>query len=166
MEQTVAKVMGILRTADEPGLALRNRIRDAVETKGWTEEIAQRILASLEQFIEQGAETMGEAMFAAMNTASKTVYDIFDFGKEHLTAVIGTLVAIGVLAILAPSVIEMLGFAELGPTEGKQQLQVTRVLWQRDHANDRQARLQRVGSRCTADTFPRALSFPSSSDSE
>jgi hypothetical protein len=131
MQQTVNKVMEIMRTADEPGLALRTRIGDTVGTKSWTEDIARGILTAMEQFIQQGNESMGQGMFFAINTASATIYDIFKFGKDHPTEVVATLIAIGVLVILAPYVIEILGFGELGPLEGTPDLQITRVLWRK-----------------------------------
>ena len=64
-----------------------------------------------------------------MNGALKEAYDkacdaakaIEGFAAEHpiATAVFCTVIALGVLVILAPYVLEALGFAELGPIEGK-----------------------------------------------
>jgi hypothetical protein len=161
MQQIVDKVMEILRTANEPGLALRTRIGDTVGTKGWTEDIARRILTAMEQFIQQGDLLMGQGLHVAINASSKTVLDIFNFPVDHPHAVVATVVAIGVLVILAPYVIEMLGFGELGPLEGTQHLQIPRILWRWTHTNDRQAHLRLVGRRCMA-TFRRLLSSPSS----
>jgi len=45
--------------------------------------------------------------------------------------VLGTVVALGVLVVLAPYVLEILGFAELGPVEGKESiLGLWMVFWQ------------------------------------
>jgi hypothetical protein len=44
-----------------------------------------------------------------------------EFVHKHpvLTAAMGTVIAIGILAILAPWAVEALGFGEFGPVEGK-----------------------------------------------
>jgi hypothetical protein len=56
---------------------------------------------------------MGEAMKDAVqkSTAAAT-----EFAKEH--PVFCTVVALGILVLLAPWAIEALGFGELGPIEG------------------------------------------------
>ena len=64
-------------------------------------------------------------MNAAMNDAYKKAFDaamsIEELAREHpvLTGVFCTVVALGILVILAPYVLEALGFAELGPIEGE-----------------------------------------------
>lgn len=117
----VADVLAILRTAEKKGVRLVRQLDDTVGTQGWTEWIAKGVLASLETVIKEGREKMGPAMAQAYDGACEAAKKVFQFAKDHpvATSVFLTIVAIGVLAILAPYILEALGFAELGPVEGK-----------------------------------------------
>jgi hypothetical protein len=58
----------------------------------------------------------------ALKEASDKAYAAAaEFVHEHpvLTAALVTIVAIGILVLLAPWAVEALGFGELGPVEGK-----------------------------------------------
>ena len=59
-------------------------------------------------------------MIDAYDSATDAADRLFQFAKDHPVASAGllTIVAVGVLVILAPAVVEALGFAELGPLEG------------------------------------------------
>lgn len=56
--------------------------------------------------------------------AEEATISNFDFPHEYpyLTAGFATIVAVGVLVLVAPWVVEALGFAELGPVAGKKVL--------------------------------------------
>lgn len=119
-DDAAAQFVETLRTAEKPGKELENRLKDIVSTNGWTENLAQSILHGLEKLLKDGAATssaMTEAIEKATNTAE-------EFSKEnpHYTVLIaaGTLIALGVLIMLAPWVLEALGFAANGPRLGKQ----------------------------------------------
>lgn len=90
---------------------------------GWTEEIGKAVLHGLEQAIRARAK-MTDAVNQAVQTATEAAVG---FAKEH--PVYCTLIALGVLAILTPWVIEALGFGELGPIEGS-----FAAFWQRMYA--------------------------------
>lgn len=64
---------------------------------------------------------MGPAMTEAYHGAAKAADGIFKFAKDHpfATAGLRTLIAVGVLVLLAPWVVEALGFAEFGLVEDK-----------------------------------------------
>jgi hypothetical protein len=79
----------------------------------WTENIAKAILGGLETALKNGAP-MGQAMKDAFDKATGAAVQ---FVKNH--PIICTLVALGILVILAPWAIEALGFGELGPIEGE-----------------------------------------------
>jgi len=119
-EAVVAEVISILRTAKEHGVGLTRQLDDAVGTEGWTEWIAQQVLAGLEAVLKEGREKMGPAMAEAYARASEAVDKLFQFARDHPGATAGllTILAVGVLVILAPVIVEALGFAELGPVEG------------------------------------------------
>ena len=99
---------------------MQTRLRDAVSTTGWYEGLAKKILDGLVKILSEGA-VMGEAMKEAFDKPSAAANQ---FAKEHpvYTAVLVTVVAIGILVIVAPWVVEALGFGELGPIEGKRLL--------------------------------------------
>ncbi|KAJ3040763.1 hypothetical protein HDV00_010520 [Rhizophlyctis rosea] len=57
----------------------------------------------------------------ALEKAKEAANALFTFTKEHPEVVVGLLVivAVGVLVcLMAPWIVEVLGFAELGPVEG------------------------------------------------
>ena len=105
----------ILRTlfdAHEGGAHLKKSVQDIIGERGWTENIAIIILRGIENGLKQvmpmGA-TMTEAFEKAVSEAS---------GLAHEHPYFCALIAVGILAILMPWVLEALGFAELGPVEG------------------------------------------------
>lgn len=64
----------------------------------------------------------GKVLVGAMKeTYDKVRLVAEEFVEEHpiLTAMIVTVIAIGILAVLVPWAVEALGFGELGPIEGK-----------------------------------------------
>ena len=61
---------------------------------------------------------MGNAMKKAFDKASSAAKE---FAQKHpvYTAAIITIIAIGMLVVITPWVVEALGFGELGPIEGQ-----------------------------------------------
>ena len=91
---------------------LEKSMQDIIGERGWTENIAKGILGGIENGLKQGVKmgaTMAEAFEKAISEASR-------FAHEH--PYFCALIAVGILAILMPWVLEALGFAELGPVEG------------------------------------------------
>lgn len=118
-EDIAEEVVRIIATTEKQGTALQARLQDTVTTEGWTEEIAKAVLAKLQQIIEKGQNDIGATLRDAINLATRVVDDVFQLATDHPIAatVFCTLVAIGVLVLIAPWVIEALGFAELGFAE-------------------------------------------------
>lgn len=121
-EEISDAVVELLRTAEKDGPTLKRQISDAVGDQGWTESIARAIVAGLEALVKQGRATIGSVLTEFIHKAEDATNSVFDFPDEHpyLTAGFATIVAIGVLVLVAPWVVEALGFAELGPVTGKQ----------------------------------------------
>ncbi|KAL7620424.1 hypothetical protein AAE478_009419 [Parahypoxylon ruwenzoriense] len=119
-EVIVAEVISILRSAEKQGVVLTQQLDDAVGTEGWTEWIAERVLAGVEAVLKEGREKIGPAMAEAYDKASELADTVFQFAKDHPVATAGllTIIAVGVLVLLAPTIVEASGFAELGPVEG------------------------------------------------
>jgi hypothetical protein len=111
--QDIAKdVITILRTTEKRGRELERALQNAVGEYGWTENIAKAILGGLENVIKTGA-TVAEVMKEAIEKAASAAVG---FARDH--PVYCTILALGVLVLLAPWAIEALGFGELGPIEG------------------------------------------------
>ena len=104
-------IVNILLTG-ETHEAIQKRCKEQVDTNGWSESIAKAILHGLNDAIKAGAEMAGPAADALSKAKEAAV----KFAKEH--PVFATLLALGVLAVLAPWVLEILGFGELGPIAG------------------------------------------------
>jgi hypothetical protein len=117
-EEIAESILSALFTADKPGHDLDRTVQDIVHTYGWYEGLAQRILDGIVAALDAG-----KAMGGAMKEAFDKAYEVASkFVEEHpvLTAAIVTIIAIGVLVVLLPWVVEALGFGELGIVEGKQ----------------------------------------------
>ncbi|PYI20194.1 hypothetical protein BO99DRAFT_402014 [Aspergillus violaceofuscus CBS 115571] len=85
---------------------------ELIHPTGWTDYLARGLLSGLVNAIEQHA-SMAQAATEALRRASE---EAFEFAQEH--PVYTTILALGVLVALMPWVLEVLGFAELGPVEG------------------------------------------------
>ncbi|RDL37478.1 Uncharacterized protein BP5553_04911 [Venustampulla echinocandica] len=107
-----ADILRTLFSADQGGKHLKKSVQEIVGERGWTENIAKAILGGIENGLKQGVQ-VGMAMKEA---SEKAIAEAADFAHDH--PYFCALIAIGILAILMPWVLEVLGFAELGPVEG------------------------------------------------
>jgi hypothetical protein len=121
-QDVASNVVTIILTSDSRD-AIKKRLDESISTTGWTESLAHAILCGLENAIKTGAQ----AAEAASKALARATSEAFEFSREHPIFV--TILALGVLAILTPWVIEVLGFGELGPIEGS-----FAALWQRAYA--------------------------------
>ncbi|KAK0612177.1 hypothetical protein B0T14DRAFT_440991 [Immersiella caudata] len=126
LDAMATKIITILRQAEKPGFALTECLNDAVNPAGWSERLAERVLKVLEDALSAtGRDTWGQALKDAYDKAVIVAGEVFEKlaqeAKEHpeLAAVLLTLLAIGVMAVLMPWVLEMLGFAAEGPVAGE-----------------------------------------------
>ncbi|KAB5554349.1 hypothetical protein GE09DRAFT_124465 [Coniochaeta sp. 2T2.1] len=118
-----AEILSILRTAEKTGPSLQHRLKSAIGTRSsWAESLARAILAGVVDLVREGREKMGPAMVEALRRAEDEADRAFGYATDHPKDVIAGLViivAVGVLVVMmAPWVVEALGFAELGPVEG------------------------------------------------
>ncbi|KAK1829432.1 hypothetical protein QBC39DRAFT_263136 [Podospora conica] len=123
-----AELLALLIRADKPGKALIQRLHDTATTQGrsWSEWLAERVLHGLEETLKGSHEKWGDALADAYARAVAAVEEKFaelwEYAKEHpkevAAGVVLTLVAIAVLALLTPWVLELLGFAAEGPLAG------------------------------------------------
>lgn len=93
----------------------RKDLNNAVSTLSWSESLASAILGGLEAALRNGVK-LGKTVELAGEKAMATAEG---FAKDH--PVYFTLIALGVLVLVAPWVLDLLGFAEIGIVEGKLQ---------------------------------------------
>lgn len=124
-DEAALSIVSAMSDADKNGPSLDGTIQSLVHAAGgWSEYLAKKILAALEAVLRAG-----EPLNAAIKEASDKAYEGLKmtegFAADHpeATAVFCTVIALGVLVVLAPYAVEWLGFiagfGELGPLEGK-----------------------------------------------
>ncbi|GKT59992.1 hypothetical protein ColTof4_00133 [Colletotrichum tofieldiae] len=111
-QDAASEFVDILRTAEKGGKNPERRLRNIVTANSWTEELAKYILQGVEALVRH-RDTIGQVVREAMDKSTDAAESVFEFAKDHPVFV--TIIAIGVLVIIAPWVLEALGFGELGP---------------------------------------------------
>ena len=127
LESIVADVIFILRTASEPDAPLTEKLDDAVSAEGWSEWLAENVFRNLETLVQamnEGEEKVGLVLINAYQHAvemGKTIFATLwqQMGENPVvTDVVVAILVIGVLVILAPHVLEVLGFDKGGIRAG------------------------------------------------
>jgi hypothetical protein len=117
-----ADIIDILRTAEKAGPSLQHRLRSAIGTCNWTGSIARAVLNGVIELVQDGRQKMGLAMAEALQRVEDEANNAFEFAKDHPKEILAGLViiiAVGILVVMmAPWIVQALGFAELGPVEG------------------------------------------------
>ena len=123
-DEAALSIMSAILDADKLGPSLDATIQSLVhQAGGWSKYLATKILAALEAILKAG-KPMNAAMQEACDKACEAAKLIEGFTSDHptATAVFCTVIALGVLVVLAPYALEILGFSELGPIEGESRL--------------------------------------------
>jgi hypothetical protein len=110
-DSIASDILTIILTADTP-YTLHKQLNEKITTEGWSEAIATSLLHGLECAIKAGTQ-MAKAASDALTEAKNAA---IGFAEDH--PVYATLIALGILAILLPWALEILGFGDLGPIEG------------------------------------------------
>jgi hypothetical protein len=108
-------IIDCLFTSDKTGKQLQAELKNSVEANGWTEDLAASILNALSDAIEEG-RTMSVALKEMSDKVIEAADAVGGFVKDH--PVFCTVIALGILVLLMPWVIEALGFAAEGPVAG------------------------------------------------
>ncbi|KIW64248.1 hypothetical protein PV04_09195 [Phialophora macrospora] len=103
------RIITAMQGAEKTGEELRTQVADVVQINGWTESLAKAVLARLDDGIKTGMVLKGPLKDAF----DKAVTEAAQFARDH--PVWTTLIALGILAVLLPWVIEALGFGARGP---------------------------------------------------
>ncbi|KAI4146237.1 MAG: hypothetical protein L6R39_003535 [Caloplaca ligustica] len=118
-EEAATRIVNTLFEANKDSPPLIAQIDGiAHQAGGWSEWLAGKTREGLEAALKAG-KGMNTAVAAAYARACEAAKVFEHFAEDHplATAVFVTVIAIGVLVILAPYVVELLGFGELGPIE-------------------------------------------------
>lgn len=111
-------ILNAMESAEKSDQEVRTKVVDVVSVKSnWTESLARAVLACLEKAVKTGVvQKTGGPLKEAFNKAVEAAKAVGIWIEEH--PVLTTIIALGILVVLLPWVIEALGFAELGPVEG------------------------------------------------
>ncbi|KAJ5249177.1 hypothetical protein N7468_000628 [Penicillium chermesinum] len=124
LKAVASNIVTTILTAEDPYL-LHKQLKEDITTSGWSDMLARATLQGLEHAINAGAAMARLAADAAARSKDAAI----DFTTNH--PILVTLIALGILALLMPPVLEILGFGELGPIEGS-----FAAAWQRQFAGE------------------------------
>lgn len=114
-EEIADQIASAIQSAEKGGNDLRLNLKNIV-VDDWTENVAHWTLSKLEQAL-QDTSNVGVVLKKAYDTALEVALAVEGFTTTH--PVFCTVIAIGILVLLAPWALEALGFGELGPIEGR-----------------------------------------------
>lgn len=116
------RFLNILRTAKHAGPELQLRLRDNIaSTSGWKDALAQKILDGIAAMIHEGDHLTG-AMGEMVGDVTQKARQFADEHPIYANLLVFggyTLLAIGILVLVAPWVLTALGFGEEGPVLGE-----------------------------------------------
>jgi hypothetical protein len=107
------QIVTLIIKAEKPGAELNAQICDVVRTTGWNEWIAEKVLSMLSDAIERGTP-LALAMADSVKEATEAARQ-FTLNHPYVAA---TVIALGVLALLFPAMLTLLGFGEEGIIAG------------------------------------------------
>lgn len=116
LDEVAQDIVSTILRAEKVGVGLKLELDAIVGPYGWKEYLAEKVLEKLGAALQGAHNELGPAVRDAYNKAWQTANEIEGFVIQH--PVMCSIIALGVLVIIAPWVIEVLGFAELGPVEG------------------------------------------------
>ena len=101
-----------------------------VHASSWSEQLAKKVveifqhIASPENVdkLHLYGKTVVDAYNRAVEAAKAKLHDFYDYAREHpaeVGTVLAILLALGMLAVLAPYLLETLGWAATGPVKGE-----------------------------------------------
>jgi hypothetical protein len=115
-EQAANSFVDTLFVAEKNGTELRLALDGIIRTNGWKQNFARAVFEALQKAIET-ARPMSDALREIYKKVVHILDDIEGFVKNH--QILCALIALGILVLLSPWVIEALGFAEGGILEGE-----------------------------------------------
>lgn len=128
-EEAASQILTALLSAPKPGPTLDASIHSIIRThrpstaswNSWYASLAKAVFHNIESLLKEGRTRLSGAMADAFQKASDAVDTTENFARDHplWAAAVLAIVVLGILVLLAPYLLEALGFAELGPVEGE-----------------------------------------------
>ncbi len=116
LDEIASNVVDTILCTEKAGAELKVELDSIVGPYGWKEYLAEQVLQKLGAALQGAHDKLGPAIRDAYHRAWDVASSIEGFVIQH--PVMCTIIALGVLVVIAPWVIEALGFAKLGPVEG------------------------------------------------
>ncbi|KAF2629540.1 hypothetical protein BU25DRAFT_408808 [Macroventuria anomochaeta] len=116
LDEVVVDVVNAILRAEKAGAGLKAELEAIVGPYGWKEYLAEKVLEKLGAALQGAHDKLGPAIRDAYHKVWEVANEIEGFVIQH--PVMCTIIALGVLVVIAPWVVEALGFAELGPVKG------------------------------------------------
>jgi ElaB/YqjD/DUF883 family membrane-anchored ribosome-binding protein len=111
-ESIADEIVETISSAEKGGKELQAKLRNIVGEYSWKEKVAEWVLFKLEQVLRE-AQKLSPALKEAYDKACEAAKSIEGFVQEH--PVFCTVIALGVLVLIAPWAIEAIGFGVAGP---------------------------------------------------
>jgi len=102
--------------AEKNGIELRQTLEEIIQTNSWRQNFAKAVFEGMQKAIET-ARPMGDALREIYEKVACVVAGMKGFAHDH--PIVCALIALGILVLVAPWVIEALGFVEGGILEGE-----------------------------------------------
>ena len=124
-ETTAANIVKALVNPSSPSKLQTTTLaieREVVAYGGWDEWLAENVMNKLIDLVQAGdTASWGETFKKAVDEAKKVADGIFEWGEDHplLATAVVCVVVFGVLDLMCPWVLEVLGFGEIGIVEGQ-----------------------------------------------
>lgn len=117
--RSVHSFIEILFDSEKSGMDLRLALDEIVVTNEWKQDSAGAVFEALQKAI-QTARPMKDLVWEIHRKVINILSGIEGFGKDYQVSC--ALAALGILVILSPRVIELMGFAEGGIVKGKNRI--------------------------------------------
>ena len=115
-DDTAAKIVDKIYSAEKSSSALKTELHNIVLANGWSEYLAEAVLSTLESALRAG-RAMGPVMKNAYDRAVEEAMKVKEFVDAN--PLFFSLIALGVIALLTPWLLEALGFGLDGIIEGE-----------------------------------------------
>ena len=115
-QESASAFVNTIFSAEKNGPELKANLDEIIQTASLKQHFARAVFETLRVAIET-ARPMGAALGETYKRVVREINEVEGFVKDH--PVMCAVIAIGILVVMAPWVVEALGFAEGGILEGE-----------------------------------------------
>jgi hypothetical protein len=115
-DDIAAEIVDKIYAAEKSSSALKTELHKIVLVNGWTEYLAEAVLNALELAVRTG-RVMGPVIKDAYDRAVEEAMKVKEFVEAN--PLFFSLIALGIIALLTPWLLEALGFGLEGIIEGE-----------------------------------------------